>query len=66
MTFSRSDCNFFFFFRCLNKGVKLLWTSERQAVASTLHAMEHADLVDWTKLKTSHFDERRVKVELAR
>jgi len=44
----------------------LLWTSERQAVASTLHAMEQADLVDWTKLKTSHFDERRVKVDLAR
>jgi hypothetical protein len=28
--------------------------------------MDQADLVHWTKLKTPHFEERRVKVELPR
>jgi len=65
MTISRSGCNFFLF-QVWNEGVKLLWTSERQDVASTLHAIEQADLVHWTKLKTPHFDEGRVKVDLPR
>jgi len=49
MTSSRND---FFLGGCGTRGVKLLWISERQAVASTLHSMEQAELVDWTKLKS--------------
>jgi len=51
MKFSKCDCNFFFF-QVWDEGLKLFWTSERQAAASALHAIEQTDLVDWTKLKT--------------
>jgi len=63
MKFSKSD---YFFYQVWNEGLKLFRTSECQAAASTLHAIEQADLVDWKKLKTLHFYESRFKVDLPR